>query len=713
MVPDDEPAQKPRVKTALRQFRAAVWPDAGRAATLFFTAFAIGVVYVSTWGGQPEFWQQIFGPSVMTACGRGFTNPDVAQVPGLEDFLYLRSGSFDCASFPADVAVLPEDHDGMDYDAVQAFHPEPQFPGWTQWQRFHRYLLLSAALMFYLFGVAWQSLLPLYGLLYGATNALAYGIFRLGMGRRMATLGGVLLMTAPAHLQQLPQLRDYSKAPFFFLVILAAGWILKRPRAMAIQLPLAGLAGLAAGFGIGFRQDISIAAGMFCVLVALFLPGGFKKTAWKRAAVVAIFLGASAIPGTPIIRVLAQVNNATHDTIIGFTHYCDGRLGVEAPLYDFGDPFLDEYVRAMVMGYAYRTEGRTEVFRHYSAPYDKAGKAYFREMLYTFPADLIIRGYASILRIVDEMQVSSPNGAPRGVTNQFLARLFQWRQGALELLPGGGRYQVAAMLLILAAVNLRLGFATFLGILVFAGYPALRFSERHAFHMQIVALFALLFLVYWFLQAGRAAWSHRREFKAAPFFLAARGYAARGLLFATAAAVLLALPLYGARAWQSGHVESLLEQYEAADRTLLVQHATARDDNTTFVAVPGLTQHAGSPGGEIARAMYTEVIVLAFAPGNEPIHVTFDFKAGHPNFQFDRTMTVPAAGTAPKGLTRLYYPVYFGPDVEFLGFTLPTGAYAQLEAAYRINDLTPIMILLNAVLPPDWRSEPRYQSFSR
>src|SRR5690606_23306246 len=112
--------------------------------------------------------------------------------------------------------------------------------------------------------------------------------------------------------------------------------------------------------------------------------------------------------------------------------------------------------------------------RHYSSDYDAAGKAYFRAMATTFPADLITRGYASVLRIVDELQISAYNGGPHGITNQFVLRLFQWRQGLLDILPGGGRYHVAVMLLAIAAVNLRLGFAALAGILVLAGYPALR-----------------------------------------------------------------------------------------------------------------------------------------------------------------------------------------------------------------------------------------------
>ncbi len=699
-----------RFTHTLRGWIHSCWPEGSRVLALFFSAFLIGVIYVSTWGGPPEFWQQIFGPSVMVACGEGFNNPHLDDVPGLEDFLYLRADSFDCGNIPEDARFLPEDHGDLSYDEVQAFHPEPQFPGWTQWQRFHRYLLMSVALSFYLFGVAWQSLTPLYGLLYGLTNALGYGIFRLGMGRWTATLFSILLMTSPVHLQQLPQLRDYSKAPFFFLILLVLGWLLKRPLPLKIQLPLAALAGFFGGLGLGFRQDVSFAIMVFCVLVACLSPGHLKQTWWRRALILAVFVGAVAILATPILRVLAGVNNSTHDTIIGFTAYCDQRLGVSAPSYDFGDPFLDEYVRGILMDHAHRTTGRTEVFRHYSAEYDQAGKAYFREMVHTFPADMIIRGYASVLRIVDELQISSANGAPRGITNQFIVRLYQWRQALINGIPGGGRYYVAAMLLVLGAVNPRLALALFLGMMVLAGYPALRFSERHAFHMEILTLFAMGFLLHGAYRACTTLWRDRQGSPWKTGLQAAMGYLKRGTLVAAAMVALLLLPLYSARAWQSRQVPALLTAYDTAERTLLRTERRELDDGSTLVALPSLTDVSDR---QPTLPMYCDVLVLEFEPAPEAIPVDFVFEADHPNFLFNRTMTVPAKVDGEAGNTRIFYPAYHGDDARIQGFRLNEAGLGQLRGVYQLVQSPQQDILLNAVLTPSWKQGPFYQSLSR
>jgi hypothetical protein len=702
-------------KPPVSRFTRRCWRFAGseaiRVMGLFVTAAVIGAIYVSTWGGLPEFWQQVFGPAVMTACGRGYTNPMMSEVPGLADFLYLRSESFDCAAIPDNVTLLPQDTSGMTYEEIQAFHPLQQFPGWTQWQRFHRYLILSVALMFTLFGVAWQSLTPLYALLYGMTNALGYGIFRLGMGPRVSTLFTLLLMTSPVHLQQLPQLRDYSKAPFFFAIVLAAGWIVRRPLPMKLQIPLAAVAGFIGGLGLGFRQDVSIAAALFCGLVALFSPGPFTRTWWKRGTVIAVFIAAFTVLGWPIVQVLSRVNNATHDTIIGFTKYCDQRLGVEAPLYDFGDPFLDEYVRAILMGHANRTTGRTEIFRHYSPDYDVAGKAYFRDMALTFPADLIVRGYASILRITDELQVSSADGTPRGISNAFLARLWQWRRWALDSLPGAGRYYVALMLLCVAAVNPRIGAALFCTIVLLAGYPALRFSERHAFHMEILPLFATGFLLHGAFWAVQSAWANRRKRPTRAAFSTLKTCTIRGTTFALISVSLLVLPLVAARGWQTMQVSALIRAYEGGDRVALQANATS-DDTTTRIALPGFGD-ASTPDGGPKLPTYCEVLVLEFQPGAAALPIQFTYEAAEPNFKFDRTMVVPPASPGTTAPTRVYYPVYYGAGCRFTGFSLAATDAERFHGASRLTDIRTQPILLNAVVPPDWIGTRKYQTLSR
>ncbi len=333
-------------------------------------------------------------------------------------------------------------------------------------------------------------------------------------------------------------------------------------------------------------------------------------------------------------------------------------------------------------------------------------------MVTTFPADLIIRGYASVLRTADELQISTADATPRGITNQFLARLWQLRRWALDALPGGGRYHIALMLLCIAAMNPRLGAALFCAILLLAGYPALRFSERHAFHMEILSLFAAGFLLQWLVWSGVGLWRHRKEVALRAGLTAAAPVARHGAGAVAIAAVLLFIPLFGARWWQSGNVAYIIERYEGQDRTLLISQREELEGTTRY-ALPGFGDASKRTDASVRLPMYAEVLVLEFQSGAQAVSVDFTYEATHPNFQFDRTMKVPPAPPGNSGPTRIYYPVYYGPETRFTGFSMPTTAAGRFKGAFRLNDLGKEAILLNAVVPPNWKQLKKYQTLSR
>lgn len=149
------PKGDPRGPTAGR-----VWPVLKRvgrreetiAGLLFLCAFLGGTAYVLTWNGTQFFYQNLFGPAVMFAYGRGYVNPDLDAAPKLYDFLDV-SREFN--------AGLPPDIDTFDkVDLPDGLPTKPL----NAIQRRELYLLGSAALIWRMFGVAWSSLAPLSGL---------------------------------------------------------------------------------------------------------------------------------------------------------------------------------------------------------------------------------------------------------------------------------------------------------------------------------------------------------------------------------------------------------------------------------------------------------------------------------------------------------------------------------------------------------------------
>src|SRR5512138_3097312 len=177
--------------------------EAGLVALLFVATSVWGTVY---WkrslqaGRRPQFYQSYFEPAVMLACGRGFllAHP---SVPAVADFLAMKTDRLSCTDIPK-TANLNE---------------------YGLYQKTWLYLMLTVALTWKILGVSWSGMGPLFGILFGATIVAAYGIFRVGMSRGVSLAGACVLAVSAVHLQNLPHLRDYAKAPFTLALMLLLG----------------------------------------------------------------------------------------------------------------------------------------------------------------------------------------------------------------------------------------------------------------------------------------------------------------------------------------------------------------------------------------------------------------------------------------------------------------------------------------------------------
>lgn len=673
--------------------------DVIAAAVVFISAASAGAVYVATYQPVPYFLQHMFGPAVMWACVRGFENPKLSEAPALEDFLYWRKPCFECGDLPPDLPVVPPDPFSLSDAEWRAYHPHAEYAGWTNCQQFHKYMLMSSAGLWRVAGVSWKALLPLYALLYGSGAAAAYGIFRLAMRRPLAFVTAMLLAFAPLQLQQLPDLRDYAKAPFFLGAIFIMGLLASRPMRARHALALSAVGGLILGIGVGFRQDALICVPAFAATVLFFFPGGIKET-WKiRTAGLALFFAVFMISGGPILKVLfTRGNNSTHDTLIGFTRYCDDRLGVGSPVYDFGDPFLDEYTRAVVESFNYRTAGGTKRLRHYTHEYDLASSEYFRTLAATFPGDLVTRAYASTLRVLDELRASSP--VPRGIENAALLSLYDAHSLVSRLLLSYGRYVAALALLLIAAANLRLGLCALFLFCWFAGYPSLRFSVRHAFHLQFISFFFAGLLIQQGLQLLRAAWCKELRFDGRKLRKAlVRAAVFAGITLAGLAGLLAALRIY-----QDACVCRLLAQYESAAR-VPVEYAISQTDNETLIKL------AETPPDNPELPIQTQLLAVEFNQNEvnlKSLRLLYD--VSDPMWDFSRIIDIKASSRGGK--TTAYIPVYYNSSAALTGIALAKHISPDSVKFYNV-DADSIPVLLTATLADNWRDQPLHYQILR
>ena len=228
-------------------------------------------------GGQPLFYQSYFEPAVMIGCGRGFVVTEGQRSQSLEDFLQQRRDTFDCR------------------DVVNVTVGRKQL-----FQQTWIYLLHSVGWFWRAAGVSWSGMGPLYGGFFGLTMAIAYAIFRLGIGRAVAVLCTVGLAISTTQLFNLPHLRDYAKAPFTLALVFVLGLLVTMPVRRWTVLALSAAYGVILGIGYGFRTDFLATLPAVVITLSVFLDGGLTRNLKLKVAATLLFLASFLVVSWPV-----------------------------------------------------------------------------------------------------------------------------------------------------------------------------------------------------------------------------------------------------------------------------------------------------------------------------------------------------------------------------------------------------------------------------
>ena len=625
---------------------------------LFVFASWWGARYVTRFmesGRRPFFYQDYFEPAVMMACGRGFVVAD-ARPAALDDFLFQRTDAFACGSLASDLAVGTE--------------------GLYQYAWY--YLMIAVGAAWRVLGVSWSGLTPLFGILFGVVIVLAYGLFRVAVPPALALPPSLALAASTLHLQNLPLLRDYSKAPFVLALILLMAWVVRRPiRPMAL-LGLASIYGAVLGIGYGFRSDLLANIPPFIVAVLVFLPGGIRRNLALKAAALVLAATTLAVTAWPVARfVVTHGGCQWHVALLGLDGRFTDDLGVAPSFYQWHQTHTDEFIATTVGSYRART-GTPGPMEYCSAEYDAATGAYFRDIVTRVPGDLITRAYASVLRVLD-LPLYWWSAAPPDVDwSRFSAR-----GRLLSYLAGGVTLASLVSIVALGGFSTRLGAFTLLFALYFGGYPSVQFLNRHFFHLEFIGWWAITFLLWqvvrFWRQKGDAV-----QLVGCPDW---RVFAVRAGRFAAVAGLLVMFPVPVLRAYQDRQVEAMTQALLDATR----EPAAVEVGPDGLLKLPAIAGDDDPLG-----AAYLDVhLNLAACP--DGFGVGLRYVSPNPFYNFSGPIRFLPLGTSPE---RILVPVYR----HFEGITL-TGAPAACVG--RIDHVLlgkQAALLPVLTLPPGWRA---------
>ncbi len=687
-------------------FRMKKHADSIIAVTLAVFSCITAMVYVSTWGGTPHFFQELFGPSALYACNRGFVNPVLEKAPALDAFLH-----------PAMHVNHPPEKDCLECSEIPPDLPSRPLDGF---QKRQLYLLMAVAGIWSIFGVAWSSLAPFYGLLYGAASAALYGLFRLGMNRLIAASCTVLLFLSPIQLNNLVRLRDYSKAPFILAALLIMAWLVKtRPAGWKSCLGAATI-GLLAGIGCGFRMDTLIVLPACLMVILFFTEGRFFATLGSKGLAVLLLFTVFVSSAYPLFSAVGS-GMKYQDFLLGFNDLYDNRLGVGGVPYRIHHRYLDYEPMATLHAYGHQV-GKKPVFYTFDTPdYEAIGRRYVHTLLKTFPADLMTRALAATLRTVDELTTSSENAAPRGVTNPTLLTFYSFHAHIMHYGLHYARYAAIAAILLLSLRSIRWGLAAAFLFLYFGGYGAIQFATRHYFHLQFFSLWAVGFLLSTVMAAASTLINRDKRNIILEHYTASFRHIcttlARPAIVGIVMLLVIGIPLGLFSAWQTFQVRNLLHTFERAEKEPLTLISKQQPDGRWLVQGQEIAAKSTLPEPATMPFFDMEYLVAEFDTTQNPAEPLVFYEGSIPDLALTWAQSLPKTNA---GTTRLIFPVYYArwksavPSWTcYKGLLLSPVDFARLNALYRIKNPGQFPLMLTAALTPDWASQPLYQRFTR
>jgi hypothetical protein len=546
------------------------------------------------------------------------------------------------------------------------------------------------------------------------------------MGRFLAVALAAVMLLSPIHLFVLPQLRDYSKAPFFLVAIFILGYLVRYRLERRALWGLCAVLGVVIGASLGFRRDMIVCVPASLVVILFLLPGSLRKEYRKRIVAVAIVILCTVLCGWPILGTAGRKGSASsHVMLLGLSVPYNNNLGIGNDLYDFGYMAnLDEAAHATVSSYAIRVLGHEAPVRQPSPEYEWACSKYYMDIAKSFPADMLLRWYASVLHILNYAPFNlQGEGSAYIHSNAFLERLLIWRLKTFPFLHGTGAYLAVLALALLACRSLRYAAAALFLLMFFAGYTSLQFNIRHFFHLEFIPWCVAGFLVQ---QSASGIWrlrlsSNRRDLcillRQPRRWWAPPLWRLIGVL--GIGGILLLLPLKVLQVYQDRKVGDLLVRCANLDLSPMEIDAEPLEGWPGWVVAKprGFMAPESWPKQELASNVHTGYLVAEFAGDQQRIKARFLFDCENKLADVSRTMEIKLPNVA--SVTRVLFPVFsYSAGTEenprrFSGVVIPQEDVPRLKGLYRVNNLEGLPLLLTITFAPGWKNACRHMTFKQ
>jgi hypothetical protein len=639
--------------------------DISIAIIIALTAFILAFNHLSK-TGVSEFYEIIFAPAVNFACTGSFDDLRYGAEPfaSLRSFIGRDSDTFDCKTLPSNSAEYEEGRNLVQDSTL--------------------YLLGTAALIWRFFGVSWAALIPLGAGLVAMFAASLYGVSRLFVGRPLAVLVVAAAALSPVHISMMPALRDYSKGPFILASLCFISIALFRTSESKTPYYLA-IAGLIAGIGLGFRSDLVLLV-PFCLLAGSLVFVSRPRARRTVALGVVAFLLCFVTAGLPVlISAYGRGGILGHVALLGLATPFNQSLGVTPTFYDIGHLYLDSSVWSTVNAYySMKNQISYEALPFIGPTYNKSSLNAYLTYVSIFPADIILRSFAAIIKTIN----LDFDGGSRSIP---------WLSGMI-LVP----FAVAAPL---AARGLSLALYFILVIAFFAGSTSIQFQLRHAFYLEFLYWLSAAMVIRFLAQAVCS----KRALKLSLIHVAQAAAVWVGVI-AVAVATLQLLRMY-----QEGKITAVVERYKDAPKSPIELVSSSYDSDRILLVPRGKIVDLG--GKDVSYEtnssdQYYLTLDLDLPDCTGSIFaLTVKYDSQSPVHDYSREFRLNIGG-AP-GLTTIFVPaVSVISQSKFAGFLVHSKQKGCVRRVSAITKTASLPLPLWLVVKPDWSNERSFQALS-
>ena len=240
------------------------------------------------------------------------------------------------------------------------------------------------------------------------------------------------------------------------------------------------------GIGLGFRVDLLVYVPLFIISIIFFTGHGFnRKNIKHKLAACGVFITTFLIFGFWPLTALGEGSATAHVIQLGLADRFTQTLKISiSPIYSFFPFYNDHYIWYNVYSFGYYYLGHHSAAYTYSpftSSFHHLSNLYLWEYIKTFPADMIMRCYASIWQVLQMLYTS------------LFVKYTYWREH-LELLRFLALFFPVVSLLMIRSFSLRIGLFVMFAIMYLCAYPALQFGLRHYFYLSFISVWFVGFV---------------------------------------------------------------------------------------------------------------------------------------------------------------------------------------------------------------------------